>query len=160
MRRLFPIITAVVLGLSLSACSLSKKLGQHHREHSYRARLARVSFPTTRAKLYAALPPASAATMARVGRQTIPGSESYPLDAHVRVQMRVSYAHMPDWFKRLHLAPNDDPGYPYFVPPLETDAMVSEYQAYVRSIRPSPDDTVLSATLVDNPPATTLPSKP
>ena len=111
------------LPLFAAGCSSFQQTRDYYRKkHSYQATLSRITFPTTRARLYADLPPASSVRM-------FTASEHYRLDSEFGISMSVSYV---NWFPSRGTRP---------ITPADIDAVL------LRPIRRSPKDTIRAASL-------------
>ena len=144
-RYVFPVNRAIIfsavvgaLPLFAAGCSSTPQTRDYYRrKHTYQASLSRITFPTTRARFYAELPPASSIRMSSLG-SPIMASERYALDADFGISMSVFYAQFAQPLTRGTRGEGNIP-----IRPAKIDELLFRPQ----TIHRSPKDTILAASL-------------
>ena len=137
------IFSAVVVALPLFATSCSsfqQTRDYYRRKHTYQASLSRITYPTTRAQLYAALPPVSPVRTSFISGGPFTASEGYTLDSDFGISMSVFYVHWPFASHPTRGVRGDRSS---LITPADIDALLFRSL----TIRRSPKDTISSASL-------------
>ena len=131
----------MVLSISTVGCtSLQQSRDYHHRKRTYQAAFSSITFPTTRAHLYAALPPLATDPSASIlSCAPFFALEHYRLDSEFGISMNVYYFHQP--FP--HLTHGSRHDYDRTITRAEIDYLLTQ----PHQIRRSPKDRICAASL-------------
>ena len=135
------ILSAIVgtLPLFAAGCSSSPQTRDYYRrKHTYQASLSRITFPTTRAQLYAELPPTSSVRGTSISGSPSEASEHYRLDSDFGISMHVFYAQFDCPLTQGTRGEHSSP---------ITPANIDDLLFRSLTIRRSPKDTIFSGSL-------------